>query len=40
VIAANRGYCFRRFEISLACDFRIASETCFYALPEQRLARS
>ena len=36
VIAANRGYCFGvGFEISLACDFRIASETCYYALPEQ-----
>src|SRR5664280_3302441 len=32
VIAANRGYCFGvGFEISLACDFRIVSETCFYA---------
>lgn len=40
VIAANRGYCFGvGFEISLACDFRIASETCFYALPEQRLGQ-
>src|SRR5215472_10337056 len=40
VIAANRGYCFGvGFEISLACDFRIASETCFYALPEQRLSQ-
>ena len=30
VIVANRGYCFGvGFEISLACDFRIASETCF-----------
>src|SRR2546423_5046304 len=38
VIAANRGYCFGvGFELSLACDFRIASETCLYALPEQRL---
>ena len=37
VIAANRGYCFGvGFEISLACDFRLVSETCFYALPEQR----
>ena len=40
VIAANRGYCFGvGFEISLACDFRIASESCFYALPEQRLGQ-
>jgi len=40
VIAANRGYCFGvGFEISLACDFRIASDTCFYALPEQRLGQ-
>jgi 2-oxoglutaroyl-CoA hydrolase len=40
MIAANRGYCFGvGFELSLACDFRIASETCFYALPEQRLGQ-
>jgi 2-oxoglutaroyl-CoA hydrolase len=40
VIAANRGYCFGvGFEVSLACDFRIVSETCFYALPEQRLGQ-
>ncbi|MFZ0068432.1 MAG: enoyl-CoA hydratase/isomerase family protein, partial [Pseudolabrys sp.] len=40
IIAANRGYCFGvGFEISLACDFRIASETCFYALPEQKLGQ-
>ena len=40
VIAANRGYAFGvGFEISLACDFRIASETCLYALPEQRLGQ-
>ena len=40
VIAANRGYTFGvGFEISLACDFRIASETCQYALPEQRLGQ-
>jgi len=40
VIAANRGYCFGvGFELSLACDFRIASETCQYALPEQRLGQ-
>jgi 2-oxoglutaroyl-CoA hydrolase len=40
VIAANRGYCFGvGFEISLACDFRLASETCLYSLPEQRLGQ-
>jgi 2-oxoglutaroyl-CoA hydrolase len=40
VIAANRGYTFGvGFEISLACDFRIASETCQYALPEQKLGQ-
>jgi 2-oxoglutaroyl-CoA hydrolase len=40
VIVANRGYCFGvGFEISLACDFRLASETCLYALPEQRLGQ-
>jgi 2-oxoglutaroyl-CoA hydrolase len=40
VIVANRGYCFGvGFEISLASDFRIASETCFYALPEQKLGQ-
>jgi 2-oxoglutaroyl-CoA hydrolase len=40
VIVANRGYCFGvGFEISLACDFRLASETCQYALPEQRLGQ-
>ena len=40
VIAANRGYCFGvGFEISLACDFRIASETTQYALPEQKLGQ-
>src|SRR5450631_4290253 len=40
VIAANRGYCFGvGFEISLACDFRVISETCFYALPEQKLGQ-
>ena len=27
------------FEISLACDFRIVSETCRYALPEQKLGQ-
>jgi 2-oxoglutaroyl-CoA hydrolase len=40
VIAANRGYCFGvGFEISLACDFRIVSETGQYALPEQKLGQ-
>lgn len=40
VIAANRGYCFGvGFELSLACDFRIASETSLYALPEQKLGQ-
>jgi len=40
VIAANRGYTFGvGFEISLACDFRIVSETCYYALPEQKLGQ-
>jgi 2-oxoglutaroyl-CoA hydrolase len=40
VIAASRGYCFGvGFELALACDFRIVSETCFYALPEQRLGQ-
>jgi 2-oxoglutaroyl-CoA hydrolase len=40
VIAANRGFCFGvGFEVSLACDFRIASETARYALPEQRLGQ-
>jgi 2-oxoglutaroyl-CoA hydrolase len=40
VIAANRGYAFGvGFEISLACDFRIVSETCLYALPEQKLGQ-
>ncbi|MGH8801364.1 MAG: enoyl-CoA hydratase/isomerase family protein [Casimicrobiaceae bacterium] len=40
VIAANRGYTFGvGFELSLACDFRIASATAMYALPEQRLGQ-
>jgi 2-oxoglutaroyl-CoA hydrolase len=40
VIAANRGYCFGvGFEISLACDFRLVSETSLYALPEQKLGQ-
>jgi 2-oxoglutaroyl-CoA hydrolase len=40
VVVANRGYCFGvGFELSLACDFRIVSETCQYALPEQKLGQ-
>ncbi len=40
VVAASRGYCFGvGFELALACDFRLASETCLYALPEQRLGQ-
>lgn len=40
VIAAGRGYCFGvGFEISLACDFRIATDTTLYALPEQKLGQ-
>jgi len=40
VIVANRGYAFGvGFEISLACDFRIVSETVQYALPEQKLGQ-
>jgi 2-oxoglutaroyl-CoA hydrolase len=40
VIVANRGFCFGvGFELSLACDFRLVSESCFYALPEQRLGQ-
>ena len=40
VIAANRGYGFGvGFEISLACDFRIASDNAEYALPEQKLGQ-
>jgi 2-oxoglutaroyl-CoA hydrolase len=40
VIAASRGYCFGvGFELALACDFRVVSETCLFALPEQRLGQ-
>ena len=38
VVASVRGYCFGvGFELSLACDFRIVSETAELALPEQRI---
>lgn len=40
VVAQNRGYTFGvGFELSLACDFRICSETALYALPEQRVGQ-
>jgi 2-oxoglutaroyl-CoA hydrolase len=40
VIAVNQGYCFGvGFEISLACDFRICTESTLYALPEQKLGQ-
>ena len=40
VIAANRGFCFGvGFELSLACDFRIVTDTTQYALPEQKLGQ-
>ncbi|MBW3096669.1 enoyl-CoA hydratase/isomerase family protein [Pseudohoeflea coraliihabitans] len=40
VIAANKGYTFGvGFEISLACDFRIAARSTRYALPEQKLGQ-
>jgi 2-oxoglutaroyl-CoA hydrolase len=38
VIAASRGYCFGvAFELALACDFRLVTDTSVFALPEQRL---
>jgi 2-oxoglutaroyl-CoA hydrolase len=38
VISQIRGYCFGvGFELSLACDFRVCSETALFALPEQRI---
>ncbi|MCC0016516.1 MAG: enoyl-CoA hydratase/isomerase family protein [Rhodobiaceae bacterium] len=38
VICAVRGFCFGvAFETALACDFRIASETARFALPEMRI---
>ena len=40
VIAVNQGYCFGvGFELSLACDFRIVTDTTQYALPEQKLGQ-
>ena len=40
MIAATQGYCFGvGFELALACDFRLAAESCLYALPEQRLGQ-
>lgn len=38
VIASVRGYCFGvGLELSLACDFRIASDSAQFALPEMRI---
>jgi 2-oxoglutaroyl-CoA hydrolase len=38
VVAQVRGFCFGvGFELALACDFRICSETAQFALPEQRI---
>lgn len=40
VIAAGRGYCFGvGFELTLACDFRLVTDTTLYALPEQKLGQ-
>ena len=40
VIAANRGFCFGvGFELSLAFDFRIVTDTTHDALPEQKLGQ-
>ncbi|MGF6767783.1 2-oxoglutaroyl-CoA hydrolase [Paraburkholderia sp. GAS199] len=40
VIALNRGYCFDAgFELSLACDFRVATETTLYALRMQEMGQ-
>lgn len=38
VIAAIQGYCFGvAFELALACDFRIVTESAMLGLPEQRI---
>jgi 2-oxoglutaroyl-CoA hydrolase len=40
VVAVARGYCFGvGFELSLACDFRLVSDSALYALPEQKLGQ-
>lgn len=40
VVAQIRGYAFGvGFELPLACDFRICSETALFALPEQRIGQ-
>lgn len=40
VVASIRGYCFGvGFELSLACDFRLVSDTAQLALPEQRIGQ-
>ncbi|MBT6278174.1 MAG: enoyl-CoA hydratase/isomerase family protein [Chromatiales bacterium] len=40
VVAQVRGFCFGvGFELTLACDFRICSETARFALPEQRIGQ-
>ncbi|MBN3761614.1 enoyl-CoA hydratase/isomerase family protein [Burkholderia sp. Ac-20365] len=40
VIAANHGYCFgAAFELSLACDFRIVTDTTLYALTAQKMGQ-
>src|SRR5205085_2510353 len=38
VVAVSRGYCFGvAFELTLACDFRLVTDTSVFAMPEQRL---